>query len=480
MVRQRVRLTLHVAGSFLKYFASAYVLPLCVALYYGEADWQIYLYALLITLGVGLVLEFAFKTARVIERTDGFTIVGFTWLFISLFGTLPYLFMGFGFLDGFFEAMSGFTTTGATILSGQATAEGFFALPKSLLLWRSLTQWLGGMGVIALFVAILPRLGVGGSQLFDREFPGPMPERIRPRFSTTARLLWTIYVGFTAAQIALLCLWAKLPLFDAACISFSTLSTGGFTPTVQSIGFYSSPVAECITMVFMFLAGMNFIVHYHILRGNWKAIRDDELRLYVIIVAVAILLLIAAQGFSSYRAEAFQAISIMTTTGFVTADFGSWASSARMVLLALMFIGGCGGSTGGAIKVVRVVTLMKHTGVMMRKAIFPNAVIPLKYNRRPLQEGIVRDVISFLFLYILVALVASVTLGFLGLNIETAVSAVAATLGNVGPGLAGVGPSLNYALLPGAAKSILIVCMWLGRLELFTVLMLFSPRFWRG
>jgi trk system potassium uptake protein TrkH len=480
MVRQRVRLTLHITGSFLKYFALAYILPLCVAIYYGEANWHIYLYAVLITLGVGLILEFGFKTARVIERTDGFTIVAFTWLLISLFGTLPYIFLGFGFLDAFFEAMSGFTTTGATILSGPATADGFFALPKSLLLWRSLTQWLGGMGVIALFVAILPRLGVGGSQLFDREFPSPLPERIRPRFSTTARLLWTIYIGFTAAQIVLLRLLAKLPLFDSTCISFSTLSTGGFTPTVLSIGFYNKPVVEYVTMVFMFLAGMSFIVHYHVLRGNWRAIKDDEFRLYVIIVAAAIFLLIAAQGFGSYRAEMFQAISIMTTTGFVTSDFGTWAASAKMVLLALMFIGACGGSTGGGIKVVRISTLMKHTRVMMRKAIFPNAVIPLKYNRKPLQEGIVRDIISFFFLYILVALVASVVLCFLGLDIETAVSAVAATLGNVGPGLGTVGPELNYALLPGAAKSILIVCMWLGRLELFTVLMMFSPRLWKG
>jgi trk system potassium uptake protein TrkH len=480
MVRQRVRLTLHITGSFLKYFALAYILPLCVAIYYGEANWHIYLYALLITLGVGLVLEFAFKTAKVIERTDGFTIVAFTWLLISLFGTLPYIFQGFGFLDAFFEAMSGFTTTGATILSGPATADGFFALSKSLLLWRSLTQWLGGMGVIALFIAILPRLGVGGSQLFDREFPSPLPERIRPRFSTTARLLWTIYIGFTAAQIVLLCFWAKLPLFDSTCISFSTLSTGGFTPTVASIGFYDKPVAEYITMVFMFLAGMSFIVHYHVLRGNWKALKDDEFRLYIIIIAAAIFLLIAAQGFTSYRAEAFQAISIMTTTGFVTTDFSSWASSAKMVLLALMFIGACGGSTGGGIKAVRILTLMKHTRVMMRKAIFPNAVIPLKYNRKPLQEGIVRDIISFFFLYILVALVASVVLCFLGLNIETAVSAVAATLGNVGPGLGEVGPYFNYASLPGAAKFILIMCMWLGRLELFTVLMMFSPRLWKG
>ncbi len=480
MVRQRVGLTLHITGSFLKYFALAYILPLCVALYYGEAKWQIYVYALLITLGIGLILEFVFKTARVIERTDGFAIVAFTWLLISLFGTLPYILLGFSFLDAFFEAMSGFTTTGATILSGPATAEGFFALPKSLLLWRSLTQWLGGMGVIALFVAILPRLGVGGSQLFDREFPSPLPERIRPRFSTTARLLWTIYIGFTGAQIALLCLWAKLPLFDSTCISFSTLSTGGFTPTVLSIGFYSKPVAEYITMVFMFLAGMSFIVHYHVLRGNWRAIRDDEFRLYIVIIVAAILLLVAAQGFTSLRAETFQAISIMTTTGFVTSNFGSWASSARIVLLALMFIGACGGSTGGGIKAVRILTLMKHTRVMMRKAIFPNAVIPLKYNRKPLQEGIVRDIISFFFLYILVALVASVVLSFLGVGMETAVSAVAATLGNVGPGLGTVGPYSNYALLPGAAKFILIMCMWLGRLELFTVLMIFSPRLWKG
>ena len=479
MVRQRVRLSLHIAGSLLKYFALAYIFPLAVALYYGEPHWHIYLYSLLLTLGIGLILEFALRTEREIERADGFTIVAFTWLFVALFGTLPYVFLGLGFLDAFFEAMSGFTTTGATILSSTGT-KGFFALPNSALLWRSLTQWLGGMGVIALFVAILPRLGVGGSQLFDREFPSPLPERIRPRFRTTARLLWTIYIGFTAVQILLLRFWAKLPLFDSTCISFSTLSTGGFTPTVKSIGAYGSPLAEYIIMVFMFLAGMSFIIHYHILRRTWRAIRDDEFRLYVIIIAAAIFLLIAAQGFSSYREEMFQAISIMTTTGFVTTDYGTWASSAKMMLLALMFIGACGGSTGGGIKVVRISTLIKHTGVMMRKAIFPNAVIPLKYNRRPLQDGIVRDIISFLFLYILVALVASIVLCFLGLDIETAISAVAATLGNVGPGLGQVGPGFDYSLLPGAAKFILTVVMWLGRLELFTVLMIFFPRFWRG
>jgi trk system potassium uptake protein TrkH len=473
MVRQRVRLTLHIIGSLLKYFALAYIAPLVTAIYYGE-DWRIFLYSLLVTLTVGLLLEFGFRTTRVIERPDGFTIVAFTWLLIPLLGTLPYVFLGLGFLDAFFETMSGFTTTGATIL--KVVEE----LPKSALLWRSLTQWLGGMGVIVLFIAILPRLGVGGSQLFDREFPGPLPERLRPRFRTTARLLWTIYVAFTAAEIALLYFLARIELFDSICVSLSTMPTGGFTPTTGSIGAYANPLAEYIIMVFMFLAGMSFIIHYQVLRGNWKAIKSEEFRLYLIILAAAILLLVLSQGLNSYREGMFQAISIMTTTGFVTADFSSWHSSARIVLLALMFIGACGGSTGGGMKLMRALTLMKHTGVMMRKAIFPKAVIPVKLNQKPLAEGIIRDVISFFFLYILVAIAASIVLCFLGLNLETSISAVAATLGNVGPGLGEVGPGLNYAWLPGSAKSILIICMWLGRLELFTVFMMFSPHFWKG
>jgi trk system potassium uptake protein TrkH len=473
MVRQRVRLSLHITGSFLKYFALAYIVPLCAALYYGE-EWHIYLYALLLTLGIGLILEFGLKTEKEIERADGFTIVAFTWLLITLFGAVPYIFLGLGFLDAFFEAMSGFTTTGATIL--KVVEE----LPRSALLWRSLTQWLGGMGVIALFIAILPRLAVGGSQLFDLEATGPMPERLRPRFATTARMLWTIYVGFTAAQIALLYFSAKLPLFDSICISFTTLSTGGFTPTTASIAAYANPLAEYIIMAFMILGGTNFLIHYQVLRGNWKALKDEEFRLYLIIMTVAIFLLILSQGLNSYRAGMFQAISIMTCTGFSTADFGAWNFGARMVLLTLMFIGACGGSTGGAIKVVRVSTLMKHTRVMMRKAISPNAVVPLKYNRKPLQEGVIRDVISFFFLYLLVAIVASIILSFLGLNLETALSAVATCQANCGPGLGAVGPALNYAWLPSAAKVILIMCMWLGRLELFTVFMIFSPRFWKG
>jgi trk system potassium uptake protein TrkH len=249
---------------------------------------------------------------------------------------------------------------------------------------------------------------------------------------------------------------------------------------VTSIGFYSNPLAEYIIMAFMFVGGMSFIIHYQVLRGNWKALKDEELRLYIIILAVASSLLILAQGITSYRQGIFQAISIMTTTGFTTANFDGWHMGARMVLLALMFVGACGGSTGGGIKVARVLTLMKHSRVMMKRAIFPKAVIPLKYNRKPLPEGIIGDVVSFYFFYIVVAVIASVVLSFLGLNLETVISAVATTLGNVGPGLGGVGPALNYAWLPDAAKVILIFCMWVGRLELFTVFMLFTRDLWRG
>jgi len=472
MVHQRIRLTLHIIGSFLKYLALIHIFPLLVAVYYGE-DWRIFLYSLLLTLAIGLSLEFGLKTTKEIERADGFTIASFTWLLVPLLGAVPYIFLGWNLLDAFFEAMSGFTTTGATIL------ERVEEVPKSALLWRSLTQWLGGMGVIALFIAILPRLGVGGSQLFEREFPGPMPERLRPRIKTTARLLWTIYIAFTAVEIALLYFLAKLHLFDSICVSLCTLPTGGFTPTTGSIGAFVNPLAEYIIMVFMFLAGTNFIIHYQALKGNLKIFKNEEFRFYLILLVAATLLLILSQGLGSYRYSLFQAISIMTTTGFVTCDFGLWHSGAKMVLLVLMFIGGCGGSTGGGIKVMRTLTLLKHSKVMMRKAISPKAVIPVKCNQKPLSEEIIRDIISFLFLYLLVAVVVSIILVFLGLNLETSISAVAATLGNVGPGLAGVGPTSNYAWLPGVGKVLLIICMWLGRLELFTVLMIFLPDFWR-
>jgi len=474
MVRQRVRLTLHITGSVLKYFALAYIFPLCAAIYYGEANWHIYLYALLLTLGVGLILEFGFKTNKEIERTDGFSIVAFTWFLVPLFGMVPYLFLGLHPVDALFESVSGFTTTGASIL------DRVEALPNSAILWRSLTAWLGGMGVITLFIAVLPKLEVGGSQLIGHEYSMPLPERLRPRVQATARALWSIYVGLTGAQIALLYFVARLPLFDSINISFSTIATCGFAPTTAGIGGYANPLAEYIIMVFMLAGGADFLIHYHVWRGNLKVLKDEQFRFYLILLAVATSLLVLSEGLGSYRQGLFQAISIMTTAGFANADFATWNFGARMVLLALMFIGACSGSTGGAIKVGRVLILSKHVRVVMRKAIFPNAVIPVKYNQKALPEAMVRDIISFVFLYFLVFTVASMTLGFLGVDVETAISAVATCQANCGPGLGAVGPALTYSWLPILGKIVLAIVMWLGRLEIVTVIMMFFPRFWKS
>jgi trk system potassium uptake protein TrkH len=474
MVRQRVRLTLHITGSFLKYFALAYIFPLCAAIYYDEPEWHIYLYALLLTLGIGLILEFGLKTAKEIERADGFSIVAFTWLLIPLFGMIPYIFLGLHPVDAMFESVSGFTTTGASIL------EKVEALPKSALLWRSLTAWLGGMGVVTLFIAVLPKLEVGGSQLIGHEYSMPLPERLKPRVRTTARLLWSIYVGFTAAEIALLYFVARLSLFDSINISFCTLPACGFTPITAGIGGYANPLAEYIIMAFMLAAGTNFLIHYHVWRGNLKVLKDEEFRLYLIFLALATILLILSQGLGSYRYGLFQAISIMTGTGFTTTDFAAWNFGARMVLLTLMFIGACGGSTGGGIKVIRTLILLRHSRIMMTKVLSPKAIIPVKYNQKPLSDGIIRDIISFVFLYFLVFMVASIALGFLGLDVETAISAVATCQANCGPGLGAVGPAFNYFWLPVLGKIILAIVMWLGRLEIFTVIMIFFPRFWKG
>ena len=370
--------------------------------------------------------------------------------------------------------MSGFTTTGASIL------ERVEALPNSAILWRSITAWLGGMGVITLFIAVLPKLEVGGSQLIMHEYSMPLPEKLRLRVRATARALWSIYIGLTGAQIALLYFAAKLPLFDSINISFSTIATCGFAPTTAGIGGYANPLAEYIIMIFMLAGGTDFLIHYHVWRGNLKVLKDEQFRFYLILLALATMLLVLSQGLGSYRQGLFQAISIMTTAGFANTDFATWNFGARMVLLALMFIGACSGSTGGAIKVSRLLILLKHVSTVMRKAIFPNAVIPVKYNQKALSDGIIRDIISFVFLYFLILMVASIALGFLGLDVETAISAVATCQANCGPGLGAVGPALSYSWVPILGKIILAIVMWLGRLEIFTIIMMFFPRFWKG
>ncbi|MCL6642915.1 MAG: TrkH family potassium uptake protein, partial [Candidatus Bipolaricaulota bacterium] len=359
----------------------------------------------------------------------------------------------------------------------------------ALLLWRAFTQWLGGMGIIVLAVALLPKLGVGGSQLMDAEAPGPTLERLTPRIRETARLLWGIYVGLTALDVLLLVLVGRLSLFDAIAHAFTTLSTGGFS--TRDSGFASfSPAAQWITVLFMMLGGLNFALLYRaIVRRQPRALlADTEARFYgaLLLGAALALLMSVGIGLDNLRHSAFQAVSIMTTTGYASTDFESWNPSAKMILLVLMFLGGCAGSTEGSIKVIRTWLVFRFIVRETRNVIHPQAVLPIRVSGRVVSEPIVRAVAIFAILYVTIFALGSIVLLWdvaragLNMGIVEAASAVAATLGNVGPGFGPVGPMSTYAQLPETSKIFLIFLMWAGRLELFPVIVLFVRSYWKG
>ncbi|MEA2074897.1 MAG: potassium transporter TrkG [Euryarchaeota archaeon] len=475
-------------GSIVKYLGILMIVPLGVAIWYGERPVHLtpfiiktWLIPLVITVLFGVILErkIGVRTG-VIKRREGFAIVALGWLAVAFFGSLPYIFSAtLGPIDAFFESMSGFTTTGSTVMLNLGDVD------RSILLWRCFTQWIGGMGVILLFIAVLPTFGIAGSQLFDREFPGPMAERIRPRVQVTARMLWSIYLLLTVAEVLALFYAAKLPLYDSLCTAFSTMPTGGFSPHPENITGYLNPIAELIIVVFMFLAGMNFVLHYSLLRKPRKILANKEFQVYCLLLFMAISVITAdlyihkfASIQEAFRYGGFQAVSIMTTTGFTTADFNVWSPLSQIILLSLMFIGGCGGSTGGSIKVIRIYLLLKYIGLRIRKILYPHAVFVLKMGKVPISDDILQGTVAFFISYILIFVVCSIAMTALGFDILSAVSSVAATLGNVGPGLGIV--AIDYASVPIIGKIILSLCMWIGRLELFTVLVLLTPAFWKG
>jgi trk system potassium uptake protein TrkH len=475
-------------GSIVKYLGILMIVPLGVAIWYGERPVHLSLFIvktwlipLAITIFFGVILEKKIGTPGVIKRREGFAIVAFGWLAVAIFGSLPYIFSAtLSPIDAFFESMSGFTTTGSTVMLNLEQVD------RSILLWRSFTQWIGGMGVILLFIAVLPTFGIAGSQLFDREFPGPMAERIRPRVQMTARMLWSIYVVLTCAEILALFYAAKMPLYDSLCATFSTMPTGGFSPNPDNIGGYQNPIAELIIVVFMFLAGVNFVLHYSLIRKPRRIVANKEFQVYCFFLFMAVFIIIAdlyihkyyASLFDAFRYGGFQAISIMTTTGFTTANFNVWSPLSQLILLSLMFIGGCGGSTGGSIKVIRVYILLKYIGQRIRQILYPHAVFVLKSGKKPISYDIIQGINAFIFSYFLIFVVCSIAMTAIGLDIISATSSVAATLGNVGPGLGLV--AANYASVPVTGKIMLSFCMWIGRLELFTVLVLLTPAFWKG
>jgi len=479
-----LRLVIRILGILLVFSGLAMLAPLGFSLYFRDGDHWALLESIGVNLGGGgLFYWLGGKASGELRHREGFAIVTLGWVVLALFGCLPFLFSGTlpDPVDAFFETMSGYSTTGASVFTH---IEGS---PRGILFWRSLTHWFGGMGVLVLAIAILPFLGVGGMQLFRAESPGPVSDRLTPRITSTAKLLWIVYLALTLVETMLLIV-GGMSFYEALCHTFGTMATGGFSTRDASIAAYDSLYIESVIVIFMFLAGVNFSLHYGLLaryslKGFWK---DEEFRFYVMVVVlctalVMVNLMIQAgmEAGPSLRQSAFQVVSIVTTTGFITADFDQWPSFAKVVLLVLMFVGGCAGSTGGAMKHVRVLILIKSGFREIRRLILPGAVIPLRMNGKAVPNEVATNVLGFFLLYMLVFVLATFFVSFLGVEFVTAFSSVAATLGNIGPGFSGVGAVQNYVHLPALVKVLLCGCMLLGRLEIYTVMVLLMPSFWK-
>ncbi|MFD0799246.1 TrkH family potassium uptake protein [Maribacter chungangensis] len=430
-----------------------------------------------------------------VKKKEGYIIVTFGWIVMSISGMLPYIFSDAipDLTNAFFETISGYTTTGASIIDDIET------MPEGILFWRSLTHWIGGMGIIVLAIAILPLLGIGGMQLFAAEAPGPSADKLHPRITDTAKRLWLIYVGYTAAETLLLKL-AGMSFFDAVNHALATLSTGGFSTKNASIAHWNDqPLIQYIIIVFMFLAGTNFVLSYFAFKGKvQKVIKDEEFKFYLLFMLSATVVtgmviyfraniseltpgypMVLGQAESAFRHALFQVIAVVTTTGFVSADFTQWTPFLTIFFFGLFFVGGSAGSTSGGIKVMRHLLIIKNGLLEFKRTLHTNAVIPVRYNNKTVKENIVYNIIGFFALYMLLFIIGAMVLGFLGLDFESAIGGAASSLGNVGPALGSLNPVSNWNGLPDLAKWWCGFLMLAGRLELFTVLILLTPYFWK-
>lgn len=478
----KIRSVLRILGYIALLLGGVFLIPTMIAVIRGGEDMVSFAASAVISVAAGAFLVLMGKKEELGIR-DGFALVTGTWLFIAILGAFPYWLSGAlpSYTDAFFEAMSGVTTTGATVF------RDIESLPDGIMFWRSFSQWLGGMGIIVLTVALLPLFGVGGLQLLNAEAPGPTFERLVPRIQETAMLLWGIYVLLSVAEFLLL-FAGGMPVFEALLHTFTTMATGGFSPKNTGVAAYASPYIQWVIIVFMFLAGTSFSLHFFALRGKslkgyWK---NTEFRFYLAVICVAIvftagILIWNVQGDieRSIRDAAFQVVAIVTTTGFVTADFERWPMVLQGLLLFLMFFGGCAGSTGGGMKHMRLFLLVRHSGVQIVKLIHPRVVKGLFLGEHTVTDEVIQGVQSFFFLYLSLWVGGTIVLAAAGLDLLTGISAAASALGNVGPGLGEVGPVENYAGLPGTAKWVLSVLMLMGRLEIFPVIILLSPEIWR-
>lgn len=490
-----IRAVIGVLGALLFALGVVLLLPMMVSLGFGESVWWAFAAVSGLSLLLGAAVWWRFRPEGVLRAREGFAIVASAWLLLSLAGAIPFVLAGVlgSYTDAFFETMSGFTTTGATILGG-AGNPAIDTLPRSFLFWRSLTHWLGGMGIIVLTLAILPLLGVGGMQLFRAEVPGPTADKLTPLVKQTAQRLWLIYLGFTVLEALLLL--PGMSLFDAVNHAFATMATGGFSTRNGSVGEYGSAYVDWIVTVFMLLAGINFALHYRMLLGRVQlTLKDTEFKVYAAIVAVATTIVTAAvwrpfsgaasealqyEGFfEALRYGAFQVAAIVTTTGFGTADYEVWPAAAMTLVFILFFVGGMAGSTGGGVKIIRHVVLFKASIRELRRLMHPQALIPIRINDKSIPNTSVLNIVAFMVVYAATLVFGSIMLSLMGIDVMSALSATMSAVGNIGPAFGAFGPTENYAAVPVAGKWLLAILMMMGRLELFTVFVLFHPDFWR-
>ncbi|MBN2078125.1 MAG: TrkH family potassium uptake protein [Spirochaetes bacterium] len=461
------------------------LIPLIVALIYEEYHLlDDFLIPIIIAALTSLMVLFTVKTdiSRMHNR-DGFLLVVIVWLVASLYGSFPFFSSGEipSFVDALFESASGFTTTGSSIL---ADIEG---KSRAILFWRSLTHWLGGMGIISLAVAVLPILGVSGLQLLRAEMPGPDVERLTPRITRTAVILWVIYILITAAETLLLML-GGMDLFDALTHSFGTLATGGYSTRNASIAAFNSAYIDVVITIFMLLSGINFTLYYQIVNRRFLSVfKNTELRAYLAIYAIATCVVVFSlqeNTYASYgeslRYGSFQVATLMTSTGFATANFDAWPSLAKSILLIMLFIGGCVGSTSGGIKMLHVVALVKQSFNEIKYLIHPRGVFLFKLNGRVVNKSFIYSIISFVFLYITIVLISTVVVSSSGIDLISSMSASLACIGNIGPGFGAVGPSQNFGFLPAPIKIWLVIIMIVGRLEVYTFIIILTPYYWRS
>ena len=480
----RLAIIVHVSGTMVRLYSPAFLLPAGVAALYGEwRDAAGFAATGAATFVLGAVMRRASRWEQAqferLRRVEGLAIVAFTWMTVAHVSAIPYVWTNFGYVDALFESMSGLTTTGATIITN------FSAYGHGIFFWRGLTHWLGGLGVIALFIAVLPRLAIGGRELFFAEAAGVTDDKLTPQLRQTALALWKIYSGLTLLQIVAL-VAVGMPLFDAICNAFATMAAGGFSPHPQSIAGYQSAAIDWVITIFMFIAGANFALQYRAVRGSRNAlVQDEEFRAYTGVVLAASALLIVPLLMSgmaatdALRHALFQVLSILTTTGFASIDFELWSDQAKMVLFLLMFIGGCAGSAGGGPKVVRHLLMARFTLRELQRTLHPRAILPVKLGGRVVPEHILRDVQVFMLFYLLTFAVGAAIVVLLGADLLTGITASIACLGNIGPGFGPIGPMGSFADLHPLSKFVLTVEMWIGRLEVLTVLVLLRFEVWR-